>query len=257
MHEPQSEERPRVVLLGASNLTIGLPAVLRAAAGRLGLPLEVLAALGRGRSYGADSYFIFRRLGGIEGCGLWRALAGGGRRPTWALVTDVGNDLAFGAAPGQVLGWVETALERLGAAGARTVITSLPLEKLRKLSAWKFELWRHLIFPLHRTPRAALLAGAEALDEGLRSMARERGLELVEPRSEWYGADPIHVRRSRRDQAWERILSSWGDPDRALRMPGLPAPWALVPERRRVLWIEGGRQQPCARLSDGTTLALY
>jgi len=58
------------VLLGASNLAIGLDAVLRAAASRLGAPLEVLAALGRGRSYGTDSWFLVRRMPGIADCGM-------------------------------------------------------------------------------------------------------------------------------------------------------------------------------------------
>jgi len=64
----------RAVLLGASNLTLALPTLvddLRRAAGG---PVEVLAACGRGRSYGAWSHLLFvRHLPGITGCGLWRA----------------------------------------------------------------------------------------------------------------------------------------------------------------------------------------
>jgi hypothetical protein len=245
------------VLLGASNLAIGLDAVLRAAASRLGAPLEVLAALGRGRSYGTDSWFLVRRMPGIADCGLWRSLVEGGRRPTWALVTDVGNDLPFGVAPETILGWVEAALDRLERAGARTVITSLPLENLRRLPAWEFELWRRLIFPLHRTSRERVMGGAEMVDAGLRRLARERSIALAQMQPQWYGLDPIHVRRTRRDEAWDRILAGWGEPVRAVPAARLPGAWRQVPERRWILGIEGGRSQPCLRLEDGTTLSLF
>ncbi len=246
-----------MVLLGASNLAIGLRAVLSAARARLGAPLEVLAALGRGRSWGTDSSFLVRRMPGIVTCGLWRALAAGDPRPAWALVTDVGNDLPFGAPPATILGWVEEALDRLERARASTVITSLPLENLRRLPAWEFELWRRLIFPLHRTSREQVLAGAEVVDAGLRRLALERSLVLVELQPEWYGLDPIHVRRSRRHEAWGRILSPWGEPTHAMASTELPGAWRQVPERRWILGIQGGRPQPGLRLADGTTLGLY
>ena len=256
MQTSQSEPA-RAVLLGASNLTIGLRHALAAASARLGAPLEALAALGRGRSYGTDSWFLCRRLPGISSCGLWRALRTGEPRSTWALVTDVGNDLPYGATPTSILEWVEQALDRLEAAGARTVITSLPLDNLRRIPAWQFELWRKLIFPLHRTSREAILARAEDLDAGLRALARLRGLALVEHQRSWYGADPIHVRRSQRSSAWSAILAPWGAQAPRTSRPSVPPPWVLVPERRWILGLEGGRPQPCARLADGTTLSLF
>jgi len=255
--ESAQSEPARAVLLGASNLTIGLRHALAAASARVGAPLEALAALGRGRSYGTDSWFLCRRLPGISSCGLWRALEDGGRRPTWALVTDVGNDLPYGATPESILGWVEQALDRLDAVGARTVITSLPLDNLRRIPAWQFELWRKLIFPLHRTSREAILARAEGVDAGLRDLARRRGLALVEHQRGWYGADPIHVRRSRRASAWSAILAPWGAQDPGASAARMPPAWTLVPERRWILGREGGRPQPCARLEDGTTLSLF
>jgi len=257
VQEAQDNDCPRAVLLGASNLTIGLRHALHAAQARLGSPLEVLAALGRGRSYGADSYFLGRRLPGIDTCGVWPALASSGARPTWALVTDVGNDLPFGAAPATILDWVERTLDRLAQAGAHIVITALPLANLRGLPAWEIELWRRVIFPLHGVSRGAVLDGADQVDAGLRSLAGERGLTLIEHDAGWYGIDPIHVRRARRAEAWGRILGPWGVPDLHAATPRLPPAWTLVPERRWLLGRAGGRPQPCARLAGGTTLALY
>src|SRR5712671_2746547 len=113
----------RVVLLGASNLTRGISTVIETAWSLLGSPLEVLAALGHGRSYGLSSRILGRELPGIRQSGLWEALAAAPRAETAALVTDVGNDLLFGATVASILEWVSESLGRLAAVEARTVLT--------------------------------------------------------------------------------------------------------------------------------------
>ncbi|HEX3727596.1 MAG TPA: hypothetical protein VHV08_15185, partial [Pirellulales bacterium] len=50
----------RVILLGASNLTKGVALVLETAFGAWGRPLEVLMALGHGRSYGRQTSLLGR-----------------------------------------------------------------------------------------------------------------------------------------------------------------------------------------------------
>ncbi len=51
-HEPATTSRPRVVLLGASNLTRGISTAVGTARMILGEPGEYLIAMGHGRSYG-------------------------------------------------------------------------------------------------------------------------------------------------------------------------------------------------------------
>src|SRR5439155_11570702 len=100
----------RVVLLGASNLTLGFPMLVSELRAWLGSPVEILCAHGHGRSYGLASRVLFRELPGIVECGLWRALASAPARPTLALLTDVGNDIMYGRDVEEIAGWVETAL---------------------------------------------------------------------------------------------------------------------------------------------------
>ncbi|MCZ6542107.1 MAG: hypothetical protein O6768_00410, partial [Planctomycetota bacterium] len=95
--ESQLTSRPRVVLLGASNLTRGISRAVGIAQAILGTPLEVLIAMGHGRSYGQRSRVLGRSLPGIVDCGLWDALLHGSGRPTYALLTDIGNDVMYGA----------------------------------------------------------------------------------------------------------------------------------------------------------------
>ena len=87
----------RVILLGASNVTLAFPLIVEGLRRSLPEPIELFAAHGHGRSYGLWSRVLMRRLPGIRECGLWESLAtrSGEGRPL-ALVTDVGNDLLFG-----------------------------------------------------------------------------------------------------------------------------------------------------------------
>jgi hypothetical protein len=248
----------RAVLLGASNLKIGLPFLLDRLRRRAGGPVEVLAACGHGRSYGAWSRFLFvRRLPGIAACGLWRDLESRPPLPTVALLTDVGNDLVYGEDAARIAGWVESCLDRLTGHQAETVLTLLPLARLEKLTGWQVRLAVSLLFPGRDAPWPGLLDRARDLDARLRRMAAERGAGVVEPEAGWYGVDPIHLRPSRRQEAWERLLSLWplppesGDRPVRLRLPLLGA------EEVRLLGRALRYPQPAARSEDGTSLSLY
>ncbi len=65
---------PRVVLIGASNVTKSLSVIIDIAHQLLGKPLDIFTALGLGRSYGLFSRILGRGLPSIRDCGLWDAL---------------------------------------------------------------------------------------------------------------------------------------------------------------------------------------
>lgn len=246
------------MLLGASNLKNGLPFLLDRLRRRARGPVEVLAACGHGRSYGDWSRFLFvRRLPGITACGLWRDLQAAPPLPTIALLTDVGNDLVYGEEPGTIAGWVETCLDRLAGQGADTVLTLLPLSRLEKLTGWQVRLAVSLLFPGRDAPWPGLLDRARDLDARLRRIAAERGVGTVEPDADWYGIDPIHLRRSRRREAWERVLSLWPlPPESPLRPDSLRIP-PLGAEDTCLLGWTLRHPQPAAQSQDGTSLSLY
>ncbi|MEX0819484.1 MAG: hypothetical protein WD070_07815, partial [Pirellulaceae bacterium] len=87
----------RVVLLGASNIARSPAIVFDSARSAWGSPLDIVAATGHGRSYGMTSCVLGRTLPGILQCGLWEALATRPLVPTAALLTDIGNDILYGA----------------------------------------------------------------------------------------------------------------------------------------------------------------
>jgi hypothetical protein len=246
----------RAVLLGASNLRRDLRTVVETSRRMWGRPLEILAACGLGRSYGMRMPFLWRELPGIAECGLWQALASRPSAPTAALVTDVGNDLLYDVPVPQIAAWVEACLDRLRQMGARVVLTPLPLCNVALLSRRRFLLLRSVLFPGCRLPYGTVMERALDLDRRLRLLAQRWGAVLVEHRAEWYGFDPIHIRRTRSTSAWSEILAPWSEAvsqasARKIRLS------SLVAERQWIFGRERHRPQPCCRLADGTTLALY
>lgn len=245
----------RAVLLGASNLRASLPLVVNLLRRRAGGPVEVLAACGHGRSYGTWSRFLgIRHLPGIAGCGLWQALENRPALPTLALLTDIGNDLVYGAEVAGIVRWIESCLDRLARPQTEVVLTLLPLARLERLSPWEVRLAVALLFPGRRAPWPALLEQARELDERLRRLGRELDARLVEPEASWYGIDPIHLRRSRRREAWERLAGAAGPPAAVPARVRLPL---LGAETLRLAGRTLRIPQPAARLADGTTVALY
>ena len=245
----------RVVLLGASNVARSISTLVEAARLACGSPLELFAAFGHGRSYGVPAGVLGHTRPGIARCGLWRELEAQPRLVTVALVTDVGNDLAYGFSPAEVAEWVGSCLARLAAVGARTVVTRLPLAVLERLAAWRFELLRRLLFPRRRIVRGEVLRQAAELDAALVRLAAEHGARTIEPRAEWYGWDPIHLRRRVWSAAWGEVLGVSGAARGSLRDW-----WYLrtrVPLEEEWFGLRCGRAQPCGELSDGTRLWFY
>src|SRR5215212_11255282 len=134
----------RVILLGASNLTRSFPTVVATVRQTWSEPVEIMAAMGHGRSYGQDSSVLGRKFSGIFPCALWRDLQTRPSLPTAALVTDIGNDMLYGVSSDQLLDWVERCLDRLDEVGAATIVTQLPTESLERLGKVRFQLFRRL-----------------------------------------------------------------------------------------------------------------
>lgn len=254
----------RVILLGASNVSLGFPTLVATAGRLLGAPLDLLGAFGHGRSYGMRMGILWHELPAIRDCGLWRVLEARPPAPTFALLTDVGNDILYDVPVSDIAGWVETCLERLARAGARVVMTSLPLCNLPMLSPRRFLLCRTVLFPGCRLSYDTVVGRACELDRHVRELAARYRAMLAEPQARWYGLDPIHIRREWRPQAWLDILSRWS------KAAPLPAT-AFAPIRHSLRlrlrlmrpecqWLFGWERhtaQPVGRLMGGTSIALY
>lgn len=198
----------RIVALGASNLTRGFHTVVATARSMAGPEVEVVAALGHGRSYGMASRLFVRTLPGILESGLWQRLEVLPAAPTRALVTDVGNDVLYGMPADRIVTWVDEVVARLQRITEDIVLTDLPLARARRLSRLGFLAFRSVVVPQCRLSLAEVLDTAERVNEGLEAIAAARGVRFFRLKPEWYGADPIHIRPSLWQSAWREILQS-------------------------------------------------
>lgn len=253
-----SADVDRVVSLGASNLTRGFQTVVSTARAAWGPRVEVLAALGHGRSYGAHSHLLFRTLPGILDSGLWHELESRPRVATRALVTDVGNDILYGFSPEQTLAWVAEALGRLRRVTEDIVLTDLPLGSIRRLSRLKFLAFRSILVPSCRLSLPQVLERAERVNVGLAELSSAHGAKFFHLDPAWYGVDPIHVRPSLWRQAWQQILgaqphasSNGVSTAESLRL------YLMRPERRWMFGLEQFTPQSGVALPSGGRVWLY
>jgi hypothetical protein len=220
--------------------------------------VEVLAALGHGRSYGARSQLVFRTLPGILDSGLWHELGSRPHVATRALVTDVGNDILYGFSPEQTLAWVAEALSRLSRVTEDIVITDLPLTSIRRLSKLKFLAFRSILVPSCRLSLAQVLDRAEHVNAGLADLSSAHGVRLFRLDPAWYGFDPIHVRPSLWRQAWQQILGaeSEASSNGVSRAESLRL-YLMRPERRWMFGLEQFTPQSGIALPSGGHVWLY
>jgi hypothetical protein len=267
-HDPHASQfetsmpRLRIVLLGASNLSMMFPHVVTTLRATSARPLEVLVAKGPGRSYGQESKFFGKKFPGILQCGLWPALRADGATETRAVVADIGNDLAYEAPVERIVAWIETVLMRLEEHQARAVLNNIPLDALRGVGEARYRVLRSMLFPRCTLSRRELMRRAERLSDALDRIAGERKTPVFSGKTEWYGIDPIHPRRAWSGAVWQAMLGALSSsesavalrrarPREALWLHRLkPAAWTQLRFARRCV-------QPAARFADGTSIALY
>ena len=206
----------RIVLLGASNLTLSFPWARAAAiAATGGGPAEVLVAAGIGRAYGLPSRILLRERSAILDCELWENLNTAHRLrplPLYALLTDLGNDLAYGARAGDLAAALSECLARLRPLEATCVATAFPLASLERLSPLTFALLRSVLFPGHAITRPELLAEGRAFNQALRELCARTGCALAEIPPERFGPDHIHLTWRWRRRLWPELLNAWHSP---------------------------------------------
>lgn len=228
-------------------------------------PHEILVACGHGRSYGAPSTFAgLRTLPGIVDSGLLPSLRDKTPLPPGrarALLTDLGNDLAYGFSVDRVVRWVTICLDRLAAAaidGPAVTLVAPPVAGLEGMGPLRFALARLFFFPARSLDLDRLLHQARRLDHDVGRIAAERGLRRVEPDSDWYGWDRIHVRSGRREDAWREMLGEM-IPDGPANWHGgspLPARWWLRRAEDRWLGRTRWSEQPAVE-EGGVWVELY
>ncbi|MBX3618087.1 hypothetical protein [Nitrosomonas sp.] len=204
----------RMILLGASNLTLSLRLVIQSLQLQLSEPGEIFAAVGHGRAYSVDSEMLFRGLPGIADCGLWRQLEVSEKKPAVALLTDIGNDIMYEAPSAKILLAVEWCVRQLHNHSAQIVMTNLPMASIEGLAERRYIFFRNLFYPFCRLSRVETVSRARTIHAGLIEMAARYQFKLIESEPRWFGADGIHVRYGQRSDYYRSVLSGLSSVDR-------------------------------------------
>ncbi len=267
-HIVSEKPAPRIVLLGASNVARSLSPLIATARNVLGIEGEcdVLTAVGRGRSFGAWSKLFGRTLCGILQSEIWQALEReeDRGRPTFALITDIGNDLMYQHSVAQIVEWIGECIARLRRHEARIVMTALPMARISCIPPRQFVALRSTLFPRCSLSFDDLLSREGEIMSSVVELERAHYIPLIEQPREWYGFDPIHVRLRHYALAWRAILSHWR-PEREIDDIALARPsffrWLrltrALPEEFRYFGVNFGRTQPAVMLRDGTRVWCY
>ena len=202
-----------------------------------------------------------RTLPGINTCGLWDALSHNEQAPTYALLTDIGNDIGYGFDAATIEHWIDHCATRLGQMNARMVITDLPTHAVRELPEWRFQIVHRLLFPSQQLKLNDVLATVDAVSGQLRELASKYDASFIEVHKSWYGIDGIHIRRHLRQHAFATMLDSWSDQtnvtDQHLLLTERWSMRWLKPADRTLFGIHQLTAQPAMTLGDGSTLSLY
>jgi hypothetical protein len=254
----------RVVLLGASNVAIAFPQIVRQLSAGLPGPVELFAAFGHGRSYCTWSRVLMRRLPGIDRCGLWANLErSAAERParTLALLTDIGNDLIYGSAADILERHLVKCLTMLAAYQPELVLTRLPLASIERLSALRYHSTRAIFFPRTRVTWPAMLERARETDRILSELGKRFSASMIDQPRAWYGFDPIHIRQRRRVEAWRTMFAGWPSFDATRPLPRCSQRDRMhlrmaAPEERLLFGRRHLKSQP-ALVWNGVSLHLY
>lgn len=268
----------RIVLLGASNLTLSLQLIIQLIQQHCGGPSEVFVAAGHGRSYGQNSRVLVRELPGIVQCGLWRQLHSVNTEsmlPTYAFLTDVGNDIPYEADPDKILNWVTWCVDRLKMHDARIVMTNLPIASIESLSEIRYNLLRKVMFPSCSLTRNEVVMRARMVHQGLIDLAARRQLAISELDPGLMSFDGIHVAYWKRPVFYRQLLRQFElfekrDPRSDMELNHNKVASSSQRDRfflswqrrpcfavRRIFGKIERRQQPSGFFKDQTTVSLY
>ncbi len=145
------------------------------------------------------------RFPGVVHCGLFSALEEAKRSTrsadVLALLTDLGNDLIYGAGVATLSQWIRECVARLRNLGATAAITALPIAGITTLPSWRYQILRPILYPRHTVVQNDLNRSILALQKALEAIETEQQIILLPTEPEWYTFDRFHLRPRALDQA--------------------------------------------------------
>jgi hypothetical protein len=167
--------------------------------------------------------------------------------PTLALLSDIGNDIAYAQRPDTTVSWVMELAQRLENQGAEVVLTGVPVESLRGLPQWLFLVLRKLYYAGQTVTHDDVMQRLSDLEGALENVARERGYLFLPTEPQWYGIDRFHLRSAHHTACWEGWMERLR-PD--LGFQGIPTWSSLWRLRPSDYWYRGQETKAAGEYDD-------
>ena len=134
------------------------------------------------------------------------------------------------------------------------------MDRLQELTRFQFHVARTIHFPTSSLRYDNAMQSIVALNNAVSELANDYQARFVLPNSDWYGLDPIHIRRRNQRVAWKKILvehseQSCSDVRRLRRLATRVC--CTCPRSRHLFGRLQQRLQPALMLANGTSIAIY
>ena len=126
-----------------------------------------------------------------------------------ALVTDIGNDIAYSQRPEQVVQWVSQLTERLESEGYQVIVGGIPAKSLARLHPLFFKTLAKFYYPDGSVSKEQVTRDLEAVELGVYDLCEERGYPHIPLDPDWYSLDRFHLKPSANTPYWGTILDSF------------------------------------------------
>lgn len=217
----------RILLYGASNLWLSRKAALSEIRARFEGNLEIGLACGPGRSYGLDAGNPWNRYRALKTIDF--ELPTPKPAQSWALLTDVGNDIAYQQRPDTIVDWMGNLATQLEKRGYQIMVTGLPVETLTRVPPWMFKLLAWIYYSKRGLQQQELNQALWDVEGGLRELCEKRGYPFISTQAHWFGIDHFHLRPSFNREYWTTILDRYQPVASQIVKPRIPILRGLEP----------------------------
>jgi hypothetical protein len=228
----------RILLYGASNLWLSRRAALTELRKRFPGYLQIGLAHGPGRSYGLKAGNPLIRYEALHRVDFDFCEDVAGLKI--ALITDIGNDIAYSQSPEKVVEWVSSLVGRLQEGGYRVVVGGIPSESLSQLHPTLFQTFAKFYYAEGTVSQQLVTRNLEEVELGVRDMCLARGLSYVDLDPQWYSYDRFHLKNSACSSYWQTLLQSYPEKrffsskwSLSVRRPLFPQKYWLVGKERQ------------------------
>ena len=197
----------RILLYGASNLWLSRRAALTELRRRFDGHLQIGLANGPGRSYGLNAgnpMVHYEALKNVD-FGFTGTVSG----TKLALLTDIGNDIAYSQNPELICRWISTLAGQLREQDYKIIVGGIPAESLSKMNPLVFKTVAKLYYPDGTVKRKDIIEKIFELQSRISEICKTQNFEHYPLKSDWYTFDRFHLKGSACVPYWASLFENY------------------------------------------------